>query len=222
VIDVLDDVRIYVNLAPIDGPFGTLGSAGPCALRDESFLPLLGSMTFDTADLERMLANGSLTPVILHEMGHVLGIGTIWGRKDLIVNRSLPSNQGADTHFPGALAIAAFDEAGGDSYVDGEKVPVENEAGPGSGDSHWRESVLGNELMTPFVNSGLNPMSAITIASLGDLGYTIDTSGADDYNRPGTSGVSASDDSGFDLGNDLRAGPIFIIDSAGHVLRVIR
>jgi pre-peptidase/leishmanolysin/CARDB protein len=222
VIDVLDDVRIYVNLVPIDGRFGVLGSAGPCAIRDDSALPLLGSMDFDTADLDFLAESGRLTTVILHEMGHVLGIGTIWDHQELLVNPSLPDNSGADTHFPGALAIAAFDEAGGDTYVGGAKVPVENEAGQGSGDSHWRESVLGNELMTPTINSGQNPMSAISIASLGDLGYSVDTSGADAYARPGSSGVSASDDLTIHLGNDIRPGPIFIVDRRGRILRVIR
>ena len=37
-------------------------------------------MSFDTADLARMEADGSLTDVILHEMGHVLGFGTLWSR----------------------------------------------------------------------------------------------------------------------------------------------
>ena len=43
VVDVLDDLRIYVNLVPIDGPSGTLGSAGPCALRDPEPRPGYGT-----------------------------------------------------------------------------------------------------------------------------------------------------------------------------------
>ena len=37
-------------------------------------------MSFDTADLAQIEADGSLVRVIMHEMGHVLGIGTIWDR----------------------------------------------------------------------------------------------------------------------------------------------
>ena len=35
-------------------------------------------MEFDSADVASMFANGIWTNVILHEMGHILGIGTIW------------------------------------------------------------------------------------------------------------------------------------------------
>ena len=41
-------------------------------------------MSFDTADLDEMERKGTLNDVITHEMGHVLGIGTIWARKGLI------------------------------------------------------------------------------------------------------------------------------------------
>ena len=44
-------------------------------------------MTFDTADLQAMEANGTLVDVITHEMGHVLGIGTIWLPKRLLKGR---------------------------------------------------------------------------------------------------------------------------------------
>ena len=47
-------------------------------------LPYHGTMEFDTADLAAMEANGSLFFVIMHEMGHILGIGTLWSSKGLI------------------------------------------------------------------------------------------------------------------------------------------
>ena len=108
-----------------------------------SQLPVLGFMQLDADDVTRLEQNGDLVDVILHEMGHVLGIGTLWGNFDtLLVNPSLPSNPGADTHFAGAAAIAAFDAAGGTAYTGGAKVPVDNQAGVGSSDAHWRETVL--------------------------------------------------------------------------------
>ena len=85
-----------------------------------------------------------------------------------------------DTHFDGANAIAAFDDAGGTDYQ-GQKVPVENErGGSGARDAHWRKSVMGSELMT-FALSGDGEFSAITIQSMADLGYVVDDSVADDY-----------------------------------------
>jgi hypothetical protein len=51
-------------------------------------------MSFDTADLDRMEADGCLQDVILHEMGHVLGFGTLWSLMDLmdtcIITRTTP------------------------------------------------------------------------------------------------------------------------------------
>ena len=39
---------------------------------------------FDTDDLDGMVKDGSIKEVILHEMGHVLGIGTFWNRNGLV------------------------------------------------------------------------------------------------------------------------------------------
>ena len=67
-------------------------------------------------------------------------------------------------------------------------VPVANVGGAGSRDSHWRESNMGNELMTPTYNGGIaNPLSRVTIGSLADLGYTVNMGVADPYTAPGGS-----------------------------------
>ena len=52
-------------------------------------------------------------------------------------------------------------------------------------DSHWRESVFGHELMTPILNVGQEqPLSAVTIQSLADLGYGVDLSHAESFSLP--------------------------------------
>ena len=90
-----------------------------------------------------------------------------------------------DTHFSGANAIAAFNNAGGSSYT-GAKVPVENAVGgSGSQEGHWRESVLDDELMTPRISDRVaHPLSAITIQSLADIGYRVNVTQADAYMVP--------------------------------------
>jgi hypothetical protein len=155
----------------------------------------------------------------------VLGVGTLWSDSDtLVVNPSLPSNPGDDTHFKGAAAIAAFDAAGGTEYTGGGKVPVENMLGEGSADSHWRESVLENELMTPVLQSGVaNPMSAITTESLADLGYSVDSSGADSFTGTfsAPARLRAAGGRTINLENDTYRGPVDVVDHSGHVIQTI-
>lgn len=222
--DVVDDLRIFVDLIPIDGPFGILAQAGWC-LRRGSGLPIIGVMQFDVADLDLLAVTGNMGTLVIHEMGHVLGIGTLWDEFGLLQNPSLPSSQGADTHFTGSLAIAAFDAAGGVTYTGGAKVPVENMAGVGSGDGHWRETPLDDELMTPFLNSGQpNPLSTISIQSLADLGYTVDVAQADSYSKAFAAPGRAPSVGGrmIWLQNDIYNGPLMVIDNNGRVIRVIR
>ena len=188
-----DDLIIYLRFASIDGVGGTLAYAGPYLFRTSSSLPVVGSITLDTEDLVDF-THVALYDTILHEMGHVLGIGSsLWRRFDLLQNQSLDENNvpilpPPDTHFNGAKAIAAFDDVGGLRYT-GAKVPVENaEEGAGSQDSHWRNAVIGpNELMDPIGNKEAtthDPMSLITVQSLADLGYVVDESQADPYVLP--------------------------------------
>jgi Big-like domain-containing protein/leishmanolysin len=174
----VDDVLIFVTLEPIDGPGRIFGAAGPCWIRDVGFLPLIGVMVFDSQDLDLLERDGLLDAGFMHEMGHVLGFGPTWRHLGLLADAV--ESGGSDPHFTGHRAIAAFNTAGGSGYA-GAKVPVENAFGPGTNDAHWRESVFGHELMTGFVDDGENPLSAITVASLADIGYAIDLSGADPY-----------------------------------------
>ena len=125
----IDDVMIVAVVEEIDGSGGTLARAGPCWVRKASRLPIYGRMTFDAADLERVEQRGDLDDLVLHEMGHVLGIGIIWDDLELLQDPA-SEEQAPDTHFTGPLAIAAFDEAGGRDYT-GAKVPVENTGGSG-------------------------------------------------------------------------------------------
>src|SRR5262249_44699867 len=129
-----------------------------------------------------LLSEGTLVSTITHELGHALGFGSMWASRGLLNNPSLPNQRGADTHFDGANAIAAFDAIGGDDYEAGAKVPVENrEGGSGSRDSHWRQSVFLSELMSPILIGNVNPLSRVTIASLADLGYQVDEGAADAF-----------------------------------------
>ncbi len=219
----IDDLVVVASVEEIDGPGGILAGARPCSVREGSMLPFLGIVRFDKDDLANIEGTRDLEELILHEIGHVLGIGTLWAEFALLRDPSLVT-PGADAHFAGPLAVAAFDDAGGTAYEDGAKVPVENRAGPGSGDSHWRQSVFVTEVMTPFASIGTpDPVSAITIQSLADLGYTVDVSLAEPYMLPGL--VAAPDlvveIKLLDLGDDVLKGPVAVVDRDGRVVRVI-
>jgi hypothetical protein len=78
----IDDIFIGYNVSYIDGYYNILGAAGP--QYQYQGLPLTGFMRFDSADFDCMIVDGSLDTVILHEMGHVLGIGTLWTYRNLL------------------------------------------------------------------------------------------------------------------------------------------
>lgn len=180
--EAIDDVLILAQGSAIDGPGMILGQAGPTHLRPESagdvaFIPAKGMMSFDTADLERLESGGTLNDVITHEMGHVLGIGTIWQLKRLLRGQGT-----SNPTFVGPGAIAEYQKLRGTSGRG--QVPVENMGGIGTRESHWRETVFGNELMSGFITEPGNPLSRMTVASLSDLGYEVDLDAAEAYRLP--------------------------------------
>jgi subtilisin-like proprotein convertase family protein len=173
----IDDVLIEAEGIPIDGPGGILGQAGPTHIRPGSNLPAKGIMSFDTADLDRMETDGSLTDVILHEMGHVLGFGTLWSRMGLIV--------GAGTANPTFIGANAMREYGVlTARPSPTPVPVANTGGPGTRDGHWRESVFGNELLTGFLSGSIRPLSRMSIGAFEDMSYEVNYDAADDFILP--------------------------------------
>ncbi|MBE9110432.1 proprotein convertase P-domain-containing protein [Nodosilinea sp. LEGE 07298] len=175
--ETIDDVLIEARGLSIDGPNGVLGRAGPTRLRSGSMLPITGVMEFDMGDLARLEMEGGLLDVIIHEMGHVLGIGTIWQIKNLLVGAG-----SANPTYVGQNGMREFSALIGSQGI--SPVPVANTGGQGTRDGHWREAVFGNELMTGFLNLGQNPLSRLTIGSLEDLGYAVNYTVADPYVLP--------------------------------------
>ena len=165
---LIDDLLIEAQVKVIDGRGSILGQAGPDGFRSGSGLPYHGRMIFDVADMQYMESQGILLSVILHEMGHVLGIGTLWS------NMNLRSG----FNYVGENAVAAYRLiAGNNSLI---SVPLEQNGGSGTAGSHWSEFTFDRELMTGYSeNSGLMPISIMTIGSLADLGYKVSYNSAD-------------------------------------------
>lgn len=215
--ETIDDVVIFASIDSIDGPGNILGSAGPCFVRQTTHLPIVGAMHFDSADVETLLSAGAFGLVIQHEMGHVLGFGTIWQSDGLLAGAGCDSTK--DPHFIGTQGLAAFDRIGGATYVASAKVPVENTGGAGTCNGHWRESVFKKELMTGFLSLGSNPLSLETVASLGDLGYLVTYSAADPYVL--SLMLEAGPSARIEMKSDVLRLPIGIVDPAGNVVGTI-
>jgi len=169
-------LTIDAAVQKIDGVGRILGQAGPTAFRFDDDLPIKGSMMFDGADLEQMIVDGTLQSVILHEMGHVLGFGTIWDFKGL-----LTSTNNHHPKFTGATAASEYDQLFGTTV---NYVPVDGDNGEGTAFAHWNEGILNEELMTGFAEDAGTPMpiSRITVGQFKDLGYDVNMAAADDWN----------------------------------------
>jgi hypothetical protein len=217
--EVINDVVIYARVAPIDGAGDStgniLGQAGPCAVNTRTWLTTYGLMEFDEFDLNALVAEGLLTDVIVHEMGHVLGIGTLWD-----VQRALLVGEGGnDPYFQGAGARTQFTRLNRAVYS-GTPVPVENSGGIGTRDSHWRESILRNELMTGFLNRSSNPLSALSVGSLQDLGYTVNLAAAEGFSFAAALYRFPVEQTSRRLHNDVKRLPLKGFDERGRVTRL--
>ena len=190
---------IYVELAPIPSSTPgliTLGQAGPCWIRDIGGLTVIGAMKLNSDYLINNLSATAREDVVLHEMGHVLGFGTLWvptpgvtGMPTLLQNPA----PGGSPIFVGASAVAKYVLAGGSGAT---TIPVENCGSGGTINGHWREASGGStattgfgiELMTGYISAPAgqhNPRSAVTIAAMGDLGYPVSFGTADAYTAAG-------------------------------------
>jgi hypothetical protein len=187
--ETVKGIIIFAQVSPIDGVGQILGSAGPCIIRNATFLPIVASMQFDSADMDAMVASGMLNGVVLHEMMHTLGFGTIWG-PGLQNQVALPS--GADPRYLGTRGEAAYAALGGSDAATG--VPVENTGASGTRGAHWRESTFRSELMTGWADGSM-AMSRMTVSALKDFGYDVDVNKADAYALPGALIAGASTNS---------------------------
>lgn len=171
-----------------DGPGGLLGSAGPttvfagrdtAASKDYQYAAT-GTMQFDTADLADMESSGNLLALIMHEMAHVIGFGTLWDRG---AGYQQVYSDGS-YEYTGAAALAAYrnEVDAGATFV-----PVEQGGGSGTADGHWDEvdggkgtddrlngwtnsTDISRDLMTGWLN-GNGYLSTFSLASFSDIGY---------------------------------------------------
>lgn len=164
--EAVDDLVIFYHVVPFDGVGGIQGGAGPLlARKDGTSLPISGEMIFDQADVEAGADPTYWGRVILHEMAHVLGIGTIWEERGCMVGCT-PLTPSATNNYLCANARREFAAISGC----GTDLPIETAARKGSSCAHWKEARLGSELMTPSISRGeTSALSRITIGGVEDL-----------------------------------------------------
>jgi hypothetical protein len=223
----IDDIVIFARVDAIDGPGGVLGSAGPCIVRTTGGLPLIAVMSFDSADLQNLLTSNRLNDVILHEMLHTVGVGTLWASKG-----QLSGSGTANVGFIGPQAVNGCLFHGGvqPNQCGSGIVPVEATGGSGTANVHWRENTsatgigLNAELMTGFAEAAgtIMPLSRITIGSLADIGYTANLLPYDTYAYPSTAALMlAQIREGQGLGKfelvEMIREPVAMVDAIGRV-----
>jgi Leishmanolysin len=195
-------LTINASIPSLDGIGGTLGSAGPqtATYYDNNpygtptvalYYTTTGSMQFDSADVPALVANNTFYGVVLHEMAHVLGIGTLWTYNSNLDNTTYPIYTVGSGQYTGPNALAQYRSEFSQPLA--TYVPVELAGGSGTANAHWNEvdgglsptgivSVshgmdLQDELMTGWA-SGNFFLSRTTLGSLDDLGYIVDYSKA--------------------------------------------
>lgn len=211
-------LTITASIPSIDGVGGVLGQAGPVGQVFADFTygdndnvtpnptyaryyTKTGVMSFDSADVAAMIANNTFFGVVLHEMAHVLGIGTLWamntqyGVGNPMYDPSAASNTGMLGEpvgaYTGQYALAKWISEFGQTGA--TYVPVEKGGGSGTADGHWNEADGGSIAVGPVSNlTGLDVsdelmtgwasdqffVSEMTLGSLEDLGYDVDYSKA--------------------------------------------
>jgi microcystin-dependent protein len=217
--ETIPGLLISAAIEPIDGPGGFWGFAGPCYLRAGNLLTVVGQMRFDSVDMPDILASGLLENLILHEMLHVVGVGTLWNTKGLQVGAA----PGSPPFFMGALARAAcLNEHAGAAFCS-FGVPAEDclnlgfTCGAGTINVHWKESVFRTELMTGFLNAGVNPFSRMTVQSLADLDYEVNVNAADPYTVPPPALFSPTAAPSIRMSNPH--GPVAAVNANGQITR---
>ena len=148
-----------------DGAYGVLGSMRLTADTTQGgyVYATAGELKIDSADVDRMEADGSLYSLIEHEMAQVMGFGTLWIGNGVYVNES--------GRYTGANALAAYRA---EFDPNAAFIPVDIVSGAGTRNAHWSETWAGgpNETLTGFLNTPTF-LSNTSIQSFADIGYTV-------------------------------------------------
>lgn len=158
---------VLASAAPINGATDSNGNLMPTEG--------ISNVNINPDAIEALSADAEFfTRVMIHEFGHVMGIGTLWEHNELIDFST--ATYSADT-YAGIVYGALLGNG------EATAIPLTTGEGQGSDLSHWAEEVFGNELMTHQAEApGTSmPFSHMTIASLRDMGWNVNYGTAEVY-----------------------------------------
>lgn len=135
---IIDDMHICGKDVIMDGVSGILGSASVQYIRVSDGTVISGNMEFDTEDVQDMINRGTWEAVIGHEIGHILGLGSLWGQNNLVV----PDGSGGFSYI-GPNAINVWKNVW---QCASDAPPVETDGGTGTAGAHWDEQCMVNEV----------------------------------------------------------------------------
>lgn len=170
----VDDILIGYAVEPLDGAGNILGHAGPVFIQPGYESVVSGVMKFDIDDFENM-SSENIEDIVVHEMGHVLGIGTLWSHKCGI---NCPTGDFSYTCLKANEKYKEF------NFPD-RKLNLESEGGLGTACGHWDDTSFSHptysELMTgQFEAHKVQILSTVSAAALEDLGgYKVNYAAAD-------------------------------------------
>lgn len=219
--ETVDDLVVYVRYVELDA----LAESGPCLVRRDGTFPITGTIWLDGPNRVGQLQSAVLEALVMHELAHVLGFGSLWKARSLLRDASIGG--GDDPHFVGELALSWFETSGGTQYQ-GAKIPVDDSGVRGTADTHWRLFPFEEELMTPIIFYPDNPLSPVTAAAMADLGYDVDIGEAEPWQLPSARGSSrsvgvpgepaAAGIRVLELDESTPRWPIGIVDATGRLL----
>lgn len=198
---VVDDLLIFVKIGKMDGPGNMSGRSGLCVqTRTPDAHWRVGMIQMDAEDLNLLGGTDYIEKVAKHQIGHMIGIGTLW--KDFNLIKEV---QGKKPTYTGAGGIE------GQSKIGGSGQPIlEINSNGGMEANHWSESVYDTELMTTQLDAN-NYLSKLSVLSLKDLGFEVNESNADAYTIPSAlRGASEREGPKVDMSNDIIQGPYII------------
>ena len=159
---VVDDMYLAVIVGPIDGNGGRFAEAGPDRLLAPNRI-VAASIRIDPADIDTAMEEGIFEGLMLHEIGHVMGLGPLWDEGVHIEG----------SNYIGTNAAQAWADLGCSGPLPLNSV---------KDNSHFNDNCLNTEVMTHKLRYGDDlHVSSITMGALEDLGYSVNREEEDSY-----------------------------------------